>query len=477
MKSHSRIRRSLGIILLLALAAFSPASAAASSMADPIRLDPGPQLFIDEHLIAEQTFLSRTVNQPAKRPEPVITAKGGDYNHQPYLTVLRDPDTGRFRVWYNTPVTYGRSHLAYMESTDGIHWIRPFRLLQDPSWINYGASVIDRGRDFKPAGERYAFAFWHGGGTRIAVSPDGLDWRMLSPDPVWLHNHDITSLRWDPVRKHYFLIGTVKTPGPLWKGEEEGQRIPHQTVSKDLLTWEEKWPIILPKSCAPIEQGETQFYSMSGVITRGELMIGLVKVLRDDLNATPGKTAAEMGDLKRKAAGLGYTVLAWTRDGRHWQRDHEPFLPNDPDPARWDHAMAWGDDQILVGDETYIYYGGYQFGHKAARYEARQLGLARMPRDRYVAREADLNPGRLVTRSLSFNAGTLSVNARVVGAMRVRLLDASGQPLADYGWVELKGDSVKHPVSWPKGIAALGGKAVRLEFELTHSQLFGFQLD
>ena len=47
-----------------------------------------------------------------------------------------------------------------------------------------------------------------------------------------------------------------------------------------------------------------QFYSMSGVIARGDLLVGLVKVLRDDLNATPGKTAAEMGDLERKAAGL-----------------------------------------------------------------------------------------------------------------------------------------------------------------------------
>ncbi len=469
MKSHSLIRRSLGIILLLALAAFSPASAA-----EPLRLGPGPHLFIDDHLIAEQSFLSRTVNQPVKLPEPVITAKGGDYNHQPYLTVLRDPDTGRFRVWYNTPVTYGQSHLAYMESTDGIHWIRPLRVLKDPQHINYGAHLIDRGRDFKPEGERYAFAFWHGDGTRIAVSPDGLDWRMLSPDPVWLHNHDITSLHWDPIRKHYFLIGTVKGPGPLWEG---ARRIPYQTVSKDLLTWEENWPIIFPKSGATIEQGETEFYSMSGVVARGELMIGLVKVLRDDLNATPGKSAAEMGDLKRKAAGLGYTVLAWTRDGRHWQRDHEPFLSNDPDPARWDHAMAWGDEQIVVGNETFIYYGGYKFGHKAARYEARQLGLARMPRDRYVAREADLNPGRLVTRLLSFTADTLTVNARILGAMRVRLLDASGQPLDDYGWVGLKGDSVKHPVSWSKGIAALGGKAVRLEFELTHSQLFGFELE
>src|SRR4030042_6130641 len=101
---------------------------------------------------------------------------------------------------------------------------------------------------------------------------------------------------------------------------------------------------------------------MSGVIARGDLLIGLVKLLRDDLNATPGKTKEEMGDMDtgRKGAGIGYTVIAWSRDGKTWHRDHEPFLPNDPDPGRWDHAHVWGDDQVIAGDKTYIYYGGYK---------------------------------------------------------------------------------------------------------------------
>jgi hypothetical protein len=57
-----------------------------------------------------------------------------------------------------------------------------------------------------------------------------------------------------------------------------------------------------------------------------------------------------MGDLDRKAAGLGYTVLAWSRDGETWERDYEPFIPNNSLPGSWDHAMAWGDEQIQVGD-------------------------------------------------------------------------------------------------------------------------------
>jgi hypothetical protein len=346
-------------------------------------------------------------------------------------------------------------------------------VLADPQRINFGSSVMDRGKDFKPANERFVLAFWTGGGTRISVSEDGLEWRMFANEPVLLHNHDITTVRWDPIRKHYMAVGSVNTSSPKWEGK---RRIPHQSVSKDLLNWEPMWPIIEPKVGAPIEQGETQFYSMNGMIARGGLLIGLVKVLRDDVNATAGKTAAEMGDLNRKAAGIGYTVLAWSRDGRRWHRDEQPFLSNDPMPGRWDHAMAWGDEQIVVGDEIYIYYGGYSHGHKAERYDGRQIGLARLPRDRYVAREADLNPGRLVTRSMRLDGAALTVNANVVGSLSVRVLDDHGRPFDGYDWIELRGNSLRHALAWSNGIGALRNQTIRLEFKLVDAQLFGFDV-
>jgi hypothetical protein len=457
----------LGSLLAVVLLGASDAAGAATSLI----LDAGPHLFLDDHLIAEQSFLSRTVQRPAKLPEPLITGgAGGDANFQPYVTVIRNPDTGRFRVWYGVPENASQSHLATMESADGLRWERPHRVLRDPQRIQFGASVVDRGGAFLPADQRFVFAFWEGGGMRLAVSPDGLDWRMLAPGVVWEHNHDINALFWDPLRRHYAAIGSVFLEDPRWTGK---RRIPYQSVSRDLLTWEEKWRIIAPKLSAPIEQGETEFYSMAGVIARGSLLVGLVKVLRDDLNATPGRSAAEMGSADRKAAGLGYTVLAWSRDGRTWQRDHEPFLTNDSDPARWDHAMAWGDCQVVVGDEIFLYYGGYRRGHKVARFDERQIGLARFPLDRYAAREADLNRGRLLTKPVRLRGAGLTVNARVGGELRVRLVNVIGDSLPTFDWVEVTGDGAALPVGWTRSLANLGDQPVRIEFELRHAQLFG----
>jgi len=180
--------------------------------------------------------------------------------------------------------------------------------------------------------------------------------------------------------------------------------------------------------------------------------------------------------MKRKAAGLGYTVLAWSRDGRTWQRDYEPFIPNNPLPGSWDHAMAWGDEQLVVGNETFVYYVGYAHGHKVARFTERQIGLARMPRDRYVSRDADLNMRTLITKPVILNAESMTVNANVFDILRIRLLDKNGKPLKNFDWFTIKGDSIAHPVKWKGSIKFLKGKPVRIEFQLRYAQLFGFDL-
>ncbi len=459
----------------------------------PLVLNNGPQLFLDDYLIAEHSFLTRTVNNPQKLQKPVLV--GGEKNDQvsqPYLTVLRDPQTGRFRMWYNSLTTPREfyTYVAYIESEDGINWIRPPKIVPYPDSVQrlrpIGASVLDRGADYKDPGKRYVLGTHirtkpeKTTGFRISTSPDGFNWTLTSKEPVFLHNHDITSLHWDPIRKQYIAIVSHQLKGfgdSSNPAIDDLRRIPHETVSKDLIHWEPIWPIITPKIGVPKEKGETQFYSMSGVVARGDLLIGLLKVLRDDLNATYGKTAKEMGDMGRKAAGIGYTVLAWSRDGRTWQRDYIPFIPNNPVPGTFDHAMAWGDEQILVGDETFIYYGGYERGHKVNREEERHIGFARMPCDRYVSRDADLNVGMLITKSFITNSGSITVNANVQGECRVRLLNANREPLNGFGWVELKGDSIEHKVEWSKKLNSISSKAVCLEFQLKNAQLFGFNLN
>ncbi len=431
---------------------------------------PGPHLFVDDFLIEESSGLTRRVNRPARDPQipnPIITAKE-DGVFQPYVTVLRDSQTGRFRAWYG-PRTAARdvaaSHLATMKSDDGIHWSRPPRVLADPGPIRFFSSVIDEGPAFPDLAKRYKLAFHGDGGLMIAASPDGLNWTLLYRKPVLQHNHDINNLFRDTLHNQYVATFSVFTKGQTWKGE---RRATMHSTSRDLIHWEKPWYVLTPDD--KVDHGRTEFYAMHGYLLRGGLWIGLAKVLRDDLVAagTP-----------RGSSGMGYTALAWSRDGKHWVRDPAPYFEPDPRPAAWDHAHAWIDFQTPVGDEVFLYYGGYKNGHKANRFEERQIGMVRIARDRYVSRQAETGEGILRTPPVILTAHEITVNAKINGYLRVRLLDLDGKPLQGFDIDDqrsIRGDSLAHVVRWQKALAAVGDKPVRIEFRLRDTQLYGFEL-
>ena len=147
---------------------------------------------------------------------------------------------------------------------------------------------------------------------------------------------DIVALSRDPIRQRYLLTCKVhSTPKDGYKGStphaKEGyRRLVGQSVSRDCIVWSAPRRIIVADDQ---DEGVTEFYGIGPVMARGGLPIGLLKVLRDDLSPEPGGAAT----------GIGYTCLAWTRDGEHRERDREPFLPRNPEPGTWDRAMTWGD--------------------------------------------------------------------------------------------------------------------------------------
>jgi len=453
-------------------AIFLPAARKAPATA-AISLRPGPHLFLDESLIESSPNITRRVHVPQRDPaipNPLVTGKE-DGCFQPYLTVLRDPRAGRFRLWYGVHTAdfnTGRSHLGYLESTDGVRWIRPHRVLSDPAPIQFGVSVLDEGPDYPNPAQRFKFGWYHGSGLRVAASPDGLSWRVLSPEIVLAHNHDINSLFWDPLRKEYVATISSYITGPSWAGQ---RRVTQHSTSTNLLHWQKPWFVLAPDD--RLDEGQTQFYAMDGYLRRGDLVIGMVKVLRDDLKADSPPDPPD-------AYGIGYTTLAWSHDGEHWVRDRDKFFDRAPQPRAWDHAHAWIDEQVPVGDEVYLYYGGYQSGHKVNRFEERQIGLVKMKRDRYVARETGSSGGSFKTPLVILNAAAMTLNADArAGEVQVQVLAPDGQPISGFARTDcevIRGDILAAPVRWAHSLSALAGRTVRLEFFLKNARLFAFEL-
>jgi PA14 domain-containing protein len=450
----------------------SPGRAPESDL--PVPAHPGPHLLLDDYLIAESSGVERVVLQPRRDPalpNPIVTGPK-DRCFQPFLTVLRDPKSGRWRIWYGAyrdDKNPSRSHLATMESNDGIHFSRPHQICDTPE-IQFGSEVIDRGLEHSAPSSRYVYSYWLGGGMRLLTSADGLKWRPLVQGVVLPHNHDITGIDWDPIRKVYVATFSSYITGAKWSGK---RRTTLMSFSKNLSQWQKGWFVLTASD--QLDEGNTQFYSMDGYLTRGSLRIAMVKILRDDLKAA---------DTQPGSFGRAHTSLAWSRDGRTWVRDRAKFFEPDPDPQAWDHAHAWIDEQLIFDDVVYLYYGGYKQGHKVSRFEERQIGLVRMPLDRYVARRASGSVrGRLKTVPIKLgkSAQRLQVNANAaLGCIRVQVHDAkTGNVLPHMSFADCQPihvDALRQSVRWRRGkLSDLAGKRVQLEFEMTRADLFGYE--
>lgn len=412
-------------------------------------------------------------------------------------------------MWYNVDVVDDPSDGAWfgktgcLESADGIHWPGPYRRLNsltEDGRVRFGASVLDEGPQHPIPGERYKMMYFDAGrviGPRVAFSADGFEWNV-QPGAILpkTPSDDIWTAGFDPMRKRYFLIG--KQFGPYAWTNKEGESLNvsirryFTSFSQDFKTWSDPDGMVF--SPDEKDSGITQWYGAAGFQTRGELIIGFLRELRDDLtpagapddavktNTTGSANLGASGLGGKGGSGMGYTVLTWTRDGETWQRDRytDKFFEPDPNPGAWDHAMAWVGSSVPVGEELYLYYAGYRWGHKYHHSVDRQFGLVKIARDRYVARRAGEEAGVLTTRVVRIDAKGMSLNvAAADGEVRVQATTADGEPIPGFRFEDcrpIRADSLAAPIEWKEPLSALRGRPVRFELRLRKASLFAVEL-
>jgi len=493
MRKLTLLSYSAFLILVQCVPAF-----ALSDNESPIRLVKGRHLFIDDLLISESSNLQATLHHPEKLGKPIVQGKDSpDQNGQPYATVLYDEAIHRFRMWYNACRPDDRVFVSYMESEDGIHWIRPHKDLFEI--YGFGCSVTYMSPDEEPdAARRYKMIYWSGSnpdvkyyrdsraGLCVAFSADGLEWTKYDGNPVLLTSWedsvlgdprgvgsirwrscaaDIIQSTWDPCLKLH--VAQVKTwtwpPDELGRvsptGDGMGRRLASVITSPDFIHWTEPQRSFVPE---PNDPSLLEFYACRSKI-RGNQHVNFTCILNDDVGS-----------------GIGYTVLSTSKDGGHsWKRMKEPWLDRTSwNPEAFDHAVAWVADAITVGEKEYIYYGCYNVGHKT--FNDRTLSVAFLRKDGFVSRDAfGSSPGRLATPLLVLDADRLLVNAKVWGELSLRLLDEGGAPLPGLDAQDIQpisGDSTQHEVKSKGALASLKGKPVRLEFAWRNGELYGLEL-
>ncbi len=484
------MRKVRSAVFVLALAATVLCAAPLAHAGRPSAVGPETQLFVDDALLAAKTGVVRRAHACRKLPQPVLVPDkpweqdGIDRRVYIYGTVLRDAQTGTFRMWYNRLAT-----VLYATSDDGIDWDRPalglveFQGSKENNILlqrMHSPSVVDDAHEADPS-RRYKMLGCGRGrqpGYYTAYSADGLVWNLYPKNPV-LSSSDTITLSQDPATGEYLAFHKRH-------GDPRTRPVARQvylSVSNDMQTWSEPELVMMPDEIDHAQTREleggthSEFYNMSAFPYGGQ-WLGLVTHFRRT-GRPPGK-----GPGQSPADGPIDVQLVHSRDGRTWHRcsDRSPVIPNGPHPYDAGCILGVANAPVVVGDELWVYYTAITTTHGGYLPEKEiTVALAKWRLDGFVSLDAGEEPGTVETVPLRFEGDRLTVNADASeGSLAVEVLDAEGQPIPGYTRTDctpVLGDNLRHEVGWKQQRRLPADRPVRLRFHLHNTKLFSYRVD
>jgi len=511
-------------------------AAAAEVPDEPVEIGTEPQLLVDDYLVDNRFAVKRSATEMVLRKfhAPV---KHGD------RAVLVDPDTipsqhalrydrqaGLFRLWYQAQIpTEDREdrkpgrwpsyrHIRYAESKDGVHWTLPdlglveFRgntrnnicfirpgQFSDPELIRVPGSGVSSMRflneDQMPEADRRGYKYLmtytlRGPGrteedkTQVFLigTKDGLHWdrehqMSILTGPIsdgWF------GITYDPRLKKYVSYGRPRDryEGGPYPSPRDADFLPVEgkhsiyagvvrrigRMERDALwTREEAWSrtVLLPDDVD--QKCEITSHMSMKVRLYGGIYFGFL------IPYVPKE--------------LLWTELILSRDGKSFERTHQPVIPNGA-AGTWDSGQAWVTRDWVAGwDEWWITYHGANSGPNVAipKDTTWGIGLAKIRKEGFVSLSSPDVGGAIITRLLKWPGGDLWVNCDTSqGEMRVRVSDKGRHAFEGFNYadcVPFTGNSVAHRVQWKgRRVDELNGREVRIEFYFSkRADLYSFR--
>ncbi|MFL6417110.1 MAG: hypothetical protein ACJ74Y_15715 [Bryobacteraceae bacterium] len=472
--------------------------------AEPVSVDVGRQLLVDDFLIAE-TSLRRKFHKPRiHEASPVLSPTTPLEMNGGYCPVacpfqdgvFFDPKDQLYKIWYHAGWFEGT---AYAYSEDGITWTRPNldivpgtnQILprRDPFQRDGAGVWLDQATDnprerfklFVYFRERQADLFHYGelyngptvsqGGT-VFTSPDGIHWAERSATGPCGDN---TNFFYNPFRKTWFYsIRTTNKRGRIRSYREcadfvRGAKWTQSDV-KFLASADDEDP---PD---PILGYETQLYNLDAVAYEN-MMLGVFGIFEGPPNEISEKTGIPK---------ITELMLGFSRDGLHWIRpDRTPFLAPSRKPGTWNRGYlhSAGGVCLVCGDELRFYFGA--FSGISPRlglhmYAGGSTGLAILRRDGFASMDAGPEPASLTTVPVRFTGTHLFVNVEAQnGEVTAEVLGTNGNPidaLTRQNCLSIRSDSTCQQMAWRgvNDLAHLKGRPVSLRFHLRNANLYSF---
>jgi hypothetical protein len=197
------------------------------------------------------------------------------------------------------------------------------------------------------------------------------------------------------------------------------------------------------------------------------------------------KALGHQGRLKR-GDGPTECQLAVSRDGLNWRRLPRPaYIGIGRHDGKNLNMIYSTYNLVRRGDEVWHYFLGMENYHGSNSVPNARWDLYRVTQrlDGFVAAQAPISGGRLLTKQLTFNGNRLRLNidTDAAGYAQVGFLDERGRPIPGdslQDCVYVNGDAIQYEVEWlEKGqdVSSLAGKTVQLLFELHGAKLYAMQ--
>ena len=332
-----------------------------------------------------------------------------------YGSVIRDPNSGRFKMWYVAVSKEERLNsstprsvpwrVAYAESDDGIKWTKPNLGLVESGGSNnnnlveldphigvLNLKVLHEPDDPNPA-HRYkmgAHAWFPKNDVRLGtlapcVSADGLTWELLADaKPVDAEMPEsrtvIPPLHFEPVGGLYKWDGLYYLSGQnaIAAARPFHGRVSRTFVSADFANWSQSSAIQFVRDAQHrlLGPGKSrigeQTHEGISVWNRGNVLVGISGMWHG---------TREWKDL---TIDLGFVM---SNDGVRFREPmHEHIFLKRGEDGEWDQGgllQAQGFEN--VGDETRIYYGAWDPRAWQNSPPRGGIGIATLPRDRFAA--------------------------------------------------------------------------------------------
>ena len=355
----------------------------------------------DDHWIPLCSNLALQLEQPTLYPgNPVLERGTADepdsFFASLYGTVFRLD--GKFRMWYGAVDSWqgfhpGRSNmrLAYAESEDGIHWIKPKLGLQayrgstsnnllaidrevyNSPLVLYDPQEADPQRRFK-----MTFVGYHHQGLPlkpllcVAFSPDGLRWTSYAGNPVvrniWAETSGL--YRWDGI---YYCNGQSTWPA------SNPKRTMVSFASGDFQHWEQAAAVNFYRHGLEKSGNEnegSQVHLGASIWHRRSVLLGLYGKWENPTGRKATETRIDLGliisndGLVFREPVPDFRFIGWGRETSNWKT------------LRLLQAQAF----VNHADKTYIWYGAGSddTGRGVAVENQAEVGLATLPRDRFA---------------------------------------------------------------------------------------------